>query len=485
MKRPLVRLITAFACVAAGLVATGTVLPAHAADDGMPDQSSLDSTQNSMSQGNWSDLTGGVAGRPYVKALSITTGGTTTDLVTNGTATTAAPTAAGSVTVVIAPFNLCKTGTTGNSCYATPNRVGITLGYTKSQGQAGYNFSNPTVPLIPAVTTESVIDLTIGLNTVGKNLGWTWMNGTPRFWKTENLGQDTATARVKFSLSKIPTLPSGNDGCTRIPVETCDAATSVTDDLGGSLVLSLDTTLSSTFAGALFATNDAVIGSLESIPGGGDKTATLTYGIAAPHTMNDGTTVRKGKFFGFLSDAVLESQFKVTATETDMTKVMSVTRTAASKSTSDAGTDTVTWTKWTAADNGTDGRLVTISDVSFSAPKFVVAKVSSGSTTTGGSTSNGSPSTGSTASAAPKAPTKATIVAKARLITLSAIGVKGVTYKAVGTLGGATKAGTCKLAGTKLRCTVRATKAGTWRVTVTPSKAGATGATLSKTVKVK
>lgn len=479
MKRRLVRLTAAFACLTAGLVATGAALPANAADDGMPDQSSLDSTQNSMTQGNWSDLSGGVAGRPYVKALSITTGGTTTELVANGTATTAAPTAAGSVTAVIAPFNLCKTGTTGNNCYASPNRVGITLGYTKSQGQAGYNFSNPTVPLIPTVTTESVIDLTIALNTVGKNLGWTWMNGTPSYWKTENLGQDTATARVKFSLSKIPTLPSGNDGCTRIPVETCDAAKSLTDDLGGSLVLSLDTTLSSTFAGALFATNDAVIGSLEAVPGGGDKTATLTYGIAAPHTMNDGTTVRKGKFFGFLSDAVLESQFKVTATETDMTKVMSVARTAASKSTSDAGTDTVTWTKWTAADNGTDGRLVTISDVSFSAPKFVVTKVSSGGTTTG------APSTGSASGAAPKAPTKATIVAKARLITLSAAGVKGVTYKALGTLGATKKAGTCKLAGTKLKCTVRATKAGTWRVTVTPSQAGVIGATLSKTVKVK
>ena len=375
MKRP-IRISLLVAIVATCALPTASPL-VHAAaiDDGMPDQSSLDSTTNSMSQGNWSDLAGGVAGRPYIASLSVTTNGTPTQLVTNGTAATPAPTTTGAITAVIAPYNLCKTGST-NNCYTTPNRVGITLAYVKQAGQLGSNFSAPTAPLAVAIDSTSVFDMTIGLNTVGTKLGWTWMNGTPSFWKTENLGQDIATAQVKFSLSTSPGLDPQDQKaqqCTTIPVSVCDAAKSTQDTLGMQMVLSLDTTLSAAFAGALFATNAAVIGSLDVASG---ETPSLTYGIAGPHNMSDGS-VRKGTFYGFLSDAVLSSQFKIEATETDMSKVLSVARTAESKSTADAGTDTVVWSKWTAADNGTDGRLVTISDISFSAPKFKVTKVSS------------------------------------------------------------------------------------------------------------
>jgi hypothetical protein len=473
MKRP-VRISLVAALVAACALSTASPhVHAAAIDDGMPDQSSLDSAPNSQSQGNWSDLSGGASGRPYVASLSVTTNGVTTSIVANGTATTAAPTASGSVTAVVAPYNLCKTGST-NNCYATPNRVGITLAYVKQAGQLGHNFSAPTATLSPAITAASVFDMTIGLNSVGKKLGWTWMNGTPSFWKTENLGQDNATARVKFSLSEAPGIDYQDQKaqqCTTIPVSVCDADKSTQDTLGMQMVLSLDTTLSAAFAGALFATNAAVIGSLDVSSG---ETPSLTYGIAGPHRLSDGT-VRKGKFYGFLSDAVLESQFKIAATETDMTKVLSVARTAESKSTADAGTDTVAWTKWSAADNGTDGRLVTISDISFSAPKFKVSKV-------GTSSSDSAKSTGGTA---PQAPTGIKFTTKARTITLSGSGVAGVTYKATATLGAVTKSASCKLAGTKLTCRVKATKAGSWKVKVTPSKSGATGAAWSRAIKLK
>jgi len=480
MKRP-VRISLVAALVAACALSTASPhVHAAAIDDGMPDQSSLDSAPNSQSQGNWSDLSGGASGRPYVASLSVTTNGVTTQIVTNGTATTAAPTASGSVTAVVAPYNLCKTGST-NNCYATPNRVGITLAYVKQAGQLGHNFSAPTATLSPAVTATSVFDMTIGLNSVGKKLGWTWMNGTPTFWKTENLGQDNATARVKFSLSEAPGIDYQDpkaQRCTTIPVSECDADKSTQDTLGMQMVLSLDTTLSAAFAGALFATNAAVIGSLDVASG---ETPSLTYGIAGPHRLSDGT-VRKGKFYGFLSDAVLESQFKIAATETDMTKVLSVARTAESKSTADAGTDTVAWAKWTAADNGTDGRLVTISDISFSAPKFKVTKVSSSGSGTGNSSSGTAKTIGSSA---PQAPTGVKFTTKARTITLTGSGVAGITYKATATLGAVTKSASCKLAGTKLTCRVKATKAGSWKVKVTPSKSGATGAAWSRAIKVK
>ena len=74
---------------------------------------------------------------------------------------------------------------------------------------------------------------------------------------------------------------------------------------------------------------------------------------------------------------------------------------------------------------------------------------------------------------------------KSRTITLTGTGMSGLTYKATATLGAVTKAGSCKLAGTKLTCTVKATKAGSWKVKVTPSKSGATGASWSRAIKVK
>ena len=157
-----------------------------------------------------------------------------------------------------------------------------------------------------------------------------------------------------------------------------------------------------------------------------------------------------------------------------MTKVLSVARTAESKSTADAGTDTVAWTKWTAADNGTDGRLVTISDISFSAPKFKVTKVSSSNA-----------GSAKSAGGAPKAPTGIKFTTKSKTITLTGSGVAGVTYKATATLGATTKSGSCKLAGIKLTCTVKATKAGSWKVKITPSKSGASGTAWSRSVSVK
>jgi hypothetical protein len=353
--------------------------------------------------------------------------------------------------------------------------VGITLAYVKQEGQLGHNFSAPTATLSPAITAASVFDMTIGLNTVGKKLGWTWMNGTPTFWKTENLGMDTGTARVKFSLSDAPGVDYQDQKaqqCTTIPVSVCDAEKSTQDTLGMQMVLSLDTTLSAPFAGALFATNAAVIGSLD-VAGG--ETPSLSYGIAAPHKLSDGT-VRKGKFYGFLSDAVLSSQFKIAATETDMTKLLNVARTAESKSTADAGTDTVAWTKWTAADNGTDGRLVTISDISFSAPKFKVTKV--------GSSGSGSPSVGS-GSGSEQIFSGMNFAIKTRTITVTGTGISGVTYKAIATLGAVKKSGSCKLVRTKLICTVKATKAGSWKVKITPSAEGETGAPWMRTIKVK
>ena len=129
-----------------------------AVTDGMPNQAQTDRSAtdpgNSSGQAGWADLAGGTAARPYVQSLTVINGGVPTPVVTNGT-TTPAAVPDGTVTTVIAPFNLCKPGQAPaqGSCYATPNRVGLTVAYAMN-GQAGYNFARAAGPGHPGRQRE-------------------------------------------------------------------------------------------------------------------------------------------------------------------------------------------------------------------------------------------------------------------------------------------------------------------------------------------
>jgi hypothetical protein len=163
----------------------------------------------------------------------------------------------------------------------------------------------------------------------------------------------------------MPVMTSG--GCSQIPVSTCDIAQASREVLQPNLLLSMDTTLDAGLAGVLFGTSSAFIGSLETTPIQAGSAPTLTYAAAAPHLNADGTA-RTGNFYALLPANIL-TLFGTSVAAFDPA-ILAIARTG------DAGTFSTAWAPWTAAGNGSDGQFLTISNISFSAPKFQVTRAS-------------------------------------------------------------------------------------------------------------
>lgn len=364
--------------------------------DSSPDQSELEAAGNSGAQdGNWDDLSGGVSSRPYVSRLAIVNGETETVLLSDGTPSSSLSTTPGSVGVLIAPINLCDSTETPapNVCYSSPNRIQVNLVYRKSAGQVGYNFSFPNdgslgtstgdaLPLksfdgTSSVTVDqnTVVDLTLALNTLGQSLRWTWLNGVPTFWGLTNLGNPTATVRVKFKLAQLPALkwdsvPSEGNFCTAIPVSTCELSQSHSDWLAGSMILSLDQTLDESMTGALFATDGAIIGSVDTAEDS-PSVSRLVYGLSSSHLDHTGA-VRNAVLRAVIPASVLVQVLGIpslndpAAAPTQPSDVLAVERIGTTSSV------TKTFERWTSADNGIDGVLMTVSGITFSAPQYRV-----------------------------------------------------------------------------------------------------------------
>jgi len=350
------------------LVSASHVSAASPENTGMPDQSQLDaaSTQNAT----WPNMTGGVAARPYVTALSVINGGVSTSVITAGTATAETNVPTGRIAVAIAPFNLCRTGQTPAQgvCYATPNRIGISVGYQTEPGQLGYDFSKATNLLTP-VTADTEFDITLNLNTLGKSVRWSWASGVATYWNTSNLGTDGASIRVRLKPTLTPVVMQGTQqvGCSQVPVQTCPYTQNTHETLSASLVLSLDNSLGEVFTGALFSSTRSYMGSLMVQPG---ETPQMTYGVSAPQTWSDGTQ-NSASMSAVLSDAALLNFYGATpemaATPEFQTGALNLART-------DGGTQgPITWTRWTFDVQGIDGWLVTIPDI-----RFVAAVSTSG-----------------------------------------------------------------------------------------------------------
>jgi hypothetical protein len=350
------------------LVSASHVSAASPPNTGMPDQSFLDaaSTQNAT----WANMTGGVAARPYVTALSVINGGVPTAIITNGTASAETNVPTGRIAVAIAPFNLCRTGQTPAQgvCYATPNRIGISVGYQTEPGQLGYDFSKATNLLTP-VTADTEFDITLNLNTLGKSVRWSWASGVATYWNTSNLGTDGASIRVRLKPTLTPVVMQGTQqvGCSQVPVQTCPYTQNTHETLSASLVLSLDNSLGEVFTGALFSSTRSYMGSLMVQPG---ETPQMTYGVSAPQTWSDGTQ-NSASMSAVLSDAALLNFYGATpemaATPEFQTGALNLART-------DGGTQgPITWTRWTFDVQGIDGWLVTIPDI-----RFVAAVSTSG-----------------------------------------------------------------------------------------------------------
>ena len=347
--------------------------PANAAPEvgGMTGQNTADTASSSM--GGWSNTTSLVAGRPYVTAFSV-------DGVSKLTTTPSGPTDAQWSTglrVVVTATNSCKVGQlpAAGVCYANPNRIDITMAYG-DQDSVSTNFGHSSASSY-AITENSEIDMTVNLNTLAPSLGWTWLNGLPSYWKVDPIAK---TVRIKFKPRYMPSSTGIDSQCSTIPVSTCSTDTATSEMLQATMVISVDNT-AALFAGALFASAGAIIGSLEVPTFSTTNLASnsLTYGIAAPSKFATDFTpagastpggVRKGSFYGFVPNTLLSSGFGLTD-PTQASSLMSIARTS---STTATGTDTVTWASWDEATNGTAGQFVSITDITFSAPKFQMSR---------------------------------------------------------------------------------------------------------------
>jgi hypothetical protein len=362
------RLILTATVLGSLLVSASHVSAASPPNTGMPDQSQLDaaSTQNAT----WVNMTGGVAARPYVTALSVINGGVSTPVITNGTASAETNVPTGRIAVAISPSNLCRAGQSPAQgvCYSTPNRIGVTVGFQIQPGQLGSDFSVANNLLTP-VTADTEFDITLNLNTLGRTLRWSWASGVPTYWNTANLGTDAATVRLRIKPTLTPVVMQGTQqvGCSQVPVQACSYSQNTHETLSASLTLSLDNTLDEIFTGALFSSTRSYMGSLMVQPG---ETPQMTYGVSAPQTWSDGTP-NAASLSAVLSDASLLNFYgatpEVVATAEFQTGALNLART-------DGGTQgAITWTRWTADAQGIDGWLVTIPDI-----RFVAAVSTSG-----------------------------------------------------------------------------------------------------------
>ena len=355
--------------------------------------SCLDTAQSNC--GGWDTTAPTVMNRPFIKSLIVTpSGGSPVTVINNtGGIPVASPdvtSTSHSIYAVVAPTNACNTTQTPGvspGCYASPNRVTVSLVREVSAGNWSYDFSSATGS--PAVTTGATIDLTVGFRSAYSSLRWSWVNGAPSYWQstvTPGLGGDV---HIKFAPRTMPDSTGMPASCTTIPVSSCGDATTqpVGEVLMPQIILSTDNTLDVAFTGVLFGSSSAFIGSLESSPIVTGQVPTLTYGVAAPHLNSDGTP-RSGTFYALVPNSIL-TLFNTSAASFNQ-DLLPITRTG------DAGSYTTSWSEWTAGTNGTAGQLLTISNISFSSPKFVVGRQSSGDSGNsggGGSGSGGSSST--------------------------------------------------------------------------------------------
>lgn len=360
---------------AAGLVGTNT--SAVFADgapvtDWMQTQSDADAAQgtpgNSSNQGGWADMSGGLTARPYVTSMSVTNGGQVTPILT-ANAPVAAQVAPGQLGAVVAPVNLCPAGQPEQpgSCYSTPNRVALTVVYGAEGGGNGWDFgSERAATVTPAVTEDTIIDMTIALNTLGRSLRWSWLNGHLIDWRTDNLGRDDATVHVRFRPATIPSvdwssLPE-NNGCTATPIFNCDIAQADSERLGATLLFSLDDTLDSALTGAVFATQNAIAGFLQ--PGGSAAAPLLDIQAASTHRTSLGD-LQKGTIEAFLPTGALLNLYGVLPTDTPY--FFSTTRTG-----STGTNDAPTYTPWAASATRSEGVVVTVKNITFSVPTYKV-----------------------------------------------------------------------------------------------------------------
>jgi hypothetical protein len=391
-----------------------TFTPAYAVgfQDGLPGQKPLD-TETDPNQGHWLEMDGGVNGRPYVTKFTVTTGGSTRTIVAEGNTdpTVFYDKPAGKLVIAIEPYNLCKEGQTPTPgvCYATPNRMALTIGYSKGSNQVGYNFAAPTQgngstpqTLTDAsgnditITEDSVFDVTLNLNTIGTQLRWAQMYGHPEYWAPTNLGQDDATIHFRMRPAVSDVLVENMDeSCWKVsPLEgqpTCPVDAADHAALRANIMFSLEEGYGEDLTGAVFGVSRALSGEFcngfyapttdgsnpycrkEASP----ENPIMEFQMIGFHYeagfSGDPRHINTGTLEAFLPAAMLLNTYGLLPA--DAANAFTVTRAKKGNwAESDGAFDDPVFDVWSADTNGSDGVMLTITGVTYSAPKFTVKR---------------------------------------------------------------------------------------------------------------
>lgn len=404
----------------ASLALTITALvavPAQAVgfNDGLPAQFYLDTSED-PNVGHWVDMDGGVDDRPFVTQFSVINGDTTQVIVAEGNTDREFfyNKAAGIPVITIEPYNLCPPNKTPgvDMCYATPNRVALSVGYSKGGNNAGFNFSDPTQndgstpqslrdiqgnPL--TVNENTVFDITLNLNTIGKALRWAMMFGHPEYWEPLNLGRDNATIhlRMRPAMSDIFTGDPVDGEMTCWKVDPSEEETPCPSDspdatvLRANIVFSLEEGYGEDLTGAVFGVSRALNGEFcngtyAATSDGSNpycqKTASpqnpvmefqmIGFHYQAGHS-GDSNFLNEGTLEAFLPASMLMNTYGLLPGY--VPEAFEVTRASTGNWADSAGSfDTPTFDVWDADTEGSDGVLLTVGGVTYSAPKFTVER---------------------------------------------------------------------------------------------------------------
>jgi hypothetical protein len=359
------------------LLALLALLPA-AAGMGMPAQSSADADF-------WARLTGGgVAARPFVSDLSVvaTAGGASTPLWAGAASGAASPPAGyeaapGVLTAVVTAINMCTATQTPapGVCYASPNRLGVTLARTANGAL--------DTDLTGVLTTSSVIDVTLKLGSLSGRHNWAWANAAVSYWSIATAGGVT-TLHARLSPVRTPivdwaSLPAGPQCCTCDVPSNCAVANSSAWSLGANFILQIDDAGAApgAMAGAVFATTNAVMGALALGSGGAGS---VSYALASAHADPDGAPML-GSLAALLPSAALAAVFG----NGTGAAALSVARAG------DPGTQSsITLANVSAAAFGTDGVMINVAGVTFSVPTYTITRASAPGSGGGGGSSSSS-----------------------------------------------------------------------------------------------
>jgi hypothetical protein len=240
--------------------------------------------------------------------------------------------------------------------------VTITLAVNNGTGNANQDLTG-------FVTSGDVIELVLQMGSgafAGNNVQWSWANGIVSRWvvSTSPSGATSITVRIAPTPTPVPDWSSvtmNNQCCTCDMPASCPLQRASAFTLSANLFISVGTPATA-LSGAMFATTNAVMGGLAVGSGG----SSLNYAFASAHLAPD-SLLLTGSLNAFVPSATVAALFGGLS-PADAAAALNVTRTG------DPGTQaSVAIAPVTASSFGSDGVMVTVTGVTFSAPTYSVA----------------------------------------------------------------------------------------------------------------